>query len=712
MFDSITFSEFWNRPEMTMKPGRKKRKRVPVNRKKPTAVSSKKSASGDLVLYLWIFLAALVIRVVYLNDSGDAPTFSAPIIDSQTYLSTARNFAETKSFTHDFFWQPFFYPFFLSLVSLATRSVVIWAKILQAIIGALSCVLSYILGREIFGKRVGILAAFIVCVYGPLIFFGAELLAAVWAAFWAPALILLFMRAQKRQNAFMFFLLGLSGGLAIITRPNFLLFFLAGCIWLVFTLFKRKQKPGEMLLPFPPFFAGLLMILLPVCFVNRRVTGTFGFLPYSGGINTYIGSNADYSHTVSIRPGYEWTRLTALPLESGAYGTQEEQKYFYKKALEFMTNRPFEYFNLLVAKTIRFFNSREIPRNVDVYLFRKWSGLLTVLVWKIGGFGFPFGLLLPFSVIGLISSPRRFPLPFLLFLLLFPLSVILVFVSARYRIPMAPVFAVAASAGFFSLYEAISQKRRRQIHLMIPAGIVVLVLSAFPRQFNEEKINYEAEIYYALGNRAGEEKDVETAIDYYKKSIEIEPDLFDARNNMGAALVNLGALDEGIEEYRFILKDNPEREDVLNNLGMALVKKERFEDGVLQYKKALKINPHFTDAYYNLANALGATGKTREAMNNYKLAIRTKPGCVKALYNLGNLYASRGDFENAARQYREALLWEPHNPEVKTNLANAYFLQGEIKEAERLAREVLSNHPGFAPAANILQRIKNPGEIY
>ena len=40
-------------------------------------------------------------------------------------------------------------------------------------------------------------------------------------------------------------------------------------------------------------------------------------------------------------------------------------------------------------------------------LFGEWSSLMRVLTWKVGGFGFPFGIVLPFAVVGLVYYWRR-----------------------------------------------------------------------------------------------------------------------------------------------------------------------------------------------------------------------------------------------------------------------------------------------------------------
>jgi len=74
---------------------------------------------------LLIFALALMVRFVYLCESSANPSFEMPLVDSKVYDETARAFAQEGRITEGFFWQPFFYPFFLSLVySLRGNSIV------------------------------------------------------------------------------------------------------------------------------------------------------------------------------------------------------------------------------------------------------------------------------------------------------------------------------------------------------------------------------------------------------------------------------------------------------------------------------------------------------------------------------------------------------------------------------------------------------------
>jgi Gpi18-like mannosyltransferase len=155
--------------------------------------------------------------------------------------------------------------------------------------GGFICVLTYRLGEKIFGRKAGIVA-----VYGPLIFFDGELLAASWGAFWSVALVLLVLKASRNINTKTCFVLGICGALSTITRPNFLLFAIAGYIWMAFTWMQSHVDTKRFLLSSIAVGIGFGFVAVPVAFQNYHITHHFSFLPRSGDINMYIGNNSDF----------------------------------------------------------------------------------------------------------------------------------------------------------------------------------------------------------------------------------------------------------------------------------------------------------------------------------------------------------------------------------------------------------------------------------
>ncbi len=142
---------------------------------------------------LCILLAALLVRLLYLWDISDSPTFLTPIVDASKHRKIATSLLAGEV-PEDLFWRSIFYPLYLTAVFYLSGSSILAAKILQALLGAITTWLTYRLGEAHFGSRVGVVAGLLTVFCGPLLFWESELVAAGWASFWSVLLIWLILR--------------------------------------------------------------------------------------------------------------------------------------------------------------------------------------------------------------------------------------------------------------------------------------------------------------------------------------------------------------------------------------------------------------------------------------------------------------------------------------------------------------------------------------
>ena len=116
------------------------------------------------------------MRLIALFQSRHDPFFAHPIIDSATYDRMAWDYARGRPLWDGAFWQPPLYPWLLGLFYKLAGHALLGARIVQAIVGALSCVLLYAIGRRAFDRKVAAGAALTMAVYGPLVYFDGEIL--------------------------------------------------------------------------------------------------------------------------------------------------------------------------------------------------------------------------------------------------------------------------------------------------------------------------------------------------------------------------------------------------------------------------------------------------------------------------------------------------------------------------------------------------------
>ncbi|HUT28323.1 MAG TPA: tetratricopeptide repeat protein [Sedimentisphaerales bacterium] len=695
-------------------------------------------ASAGVWLGLVVFASAILVRGVYLYESSDNPTFRAPVVDSLTYDQMARRLLAGEGLTPDFFWQPLFYPLFLAGVYRLSDFSILAVKVIQMILGGVTCLLVFRLGRRLFDRQTGILAGLIAASYMPLVFFEQELLATGWAAFCSVAGLLCLLRAREKPTLLRCLILGLVGAFSIIVRPVFLPVFAAGCLWLAIAWIRDRLGGSAFARGAVMVALGSLIILGPVAILSRQVTGRAKILPYSGGVNLYIGNNPNYEETINIRPGLGWRKLMELPQKQGVTDNFEKEKFFAKKAAQYARQQPISFLMGLAGKTMQFLSSREMPRNFDIYLFRRWSALLWMGLWKVRGFGFPFGVLLPLAVVGALSNWRKIPGPVWLFAILYPASVILVFVASRYRVPIVPVMSVLAAAGCAAILRTLKEHRWGLL-----AGVVVILsatvlASSIAGPFYVERLDFEPELYYGLGDSLDKSGQIEQAMDAYSKAVSLRGTYVEAHHNLGLLLVKQGRRPEAMEHYRAALQADPENAGLHEDMGVALFEQGMTDEAIRQYHKAVEIDPNKATVYdhlgtvyvglnqlptalqyysraveldpkdpvsrNNLANVLAMTGQAQQAIEHYEKALQMRPGDAETLNNLANALASLGRFEQAIERYKEALQSAPDDAGIYCNLGTCLGRQGREAEAIAAFRQALAIDPQNRRALRALRK--------
>jgi len=203
---------------------------------------------------------------------------------------------------------------------------------------------------------------------------------------------------------------------------------------------------------------------------------------------------------------------------------------------------------------------------------------------------------------------------------------------------------------------------------------------------------------------------LEDALAQYEQALRIKPDYATAHNNLGVALRQTGRIQEAIRHYELALRINPDMADAHNNLGFALARLGRVKEAIEQYDQALRIEPYqaevhhnlglalsqvgkIDEAHFNLGLALEQTGRIREAIGQYDQAVQIKPDYAEAQNNLAWLLATRtpaagGDPARAVTLARRACeLTDNRLASYLDTLAAAQAAAGRFNEAIATAQK-------------------------
>ncbi|MBI2877843.1 MAG: tetratricopeptide repeat protein [Candidatus Tectomicrobia bacterium] len=226
------------------------------------------------------------------------------------------------------------------------------------------------------------------------------------------------------------------------------------------------------------------------------------------------------------------------------------------------------------------------------------------------------------------------------------------------------------------------------------------------RRAIELKPDY-AEAHYHLGAALRDQGNLKGAIEAYRRAIELKPDYTEAHHGLGVALKARGNLKGAIEAYRRAIELKPDYAEAHYHLGIALKDKGNLQGAIEAYRRAIELKPDYAEAHNSLGNLLKARGDLAGAIEAYHQAIRSKPGYAWAHYNLGNTLRARGDLAGAIDAYRQFIELKPGHAEAHYHLASALKAEGDLEEAIHEYQQVIALQPNHAEAhyelANILR---------
>jgi len=102
-------------------------------------------------------------------------------------------------------------------------------------------------------------------------------------------------------------------------------------------------------------------------------------------------------------------------------------------------------------------------------------------------------------------------------------------------------------------------------------------------------------VYVQMG-RYLDKKYFRTAIDCFRKAVELDPHLIAAVNNLGAVYALLDLKEEAITIYQKAIEENPRNADLCFNLGFVYFRSDDVKKAGYYWEKTLEIDPEHVDA--------------------------------------------------------------------------------------------------------------------
>ncbi|HPP30084.1 MAG TPA: glycosyltransferase family 39 protein [bacterium] len=375
---------------------------------------------------LILFITAFLIRVAFVLTLKNNFYFD----DEFEYYRIAENFLSGKGFFVSEGlkgFRPPLYPILLSILYLLKFNL-IGIRIFQCIISALTVLLIYFTGKNLFSEKVALWSSIIAVIYPYFIFYNGFLLTETLFIFFTTLTLYAFITLSARPLSWI--KAGISSGLAGLCRPTMQLYLPVVLIHIACDKEKWKLKIKKI------FYILLFfsLTLSPWIIRNYLVFGKFIPGTTMGGRVFWEGNN----------PYSEGGPCRYFPEEIEKLPEVERDSAYYRKTIEVIRENPSRFLWLLQNKFKRFWNVIPNASEFTKPLYR----IISI---------FSFGIMLPFFILGFFLTLTNSRANFIHSLIvLFTVFHVIFLASIRYRVPLEPFYIILAVYGFFWLYNKVS----------------------------------------------------------------------------------------------------------------------------------------------------------------------------------------------------------------------------------------------------------------
>ncbi|MFN3476903.1 MAG: glycosyltransferase family 39 protein [Candidatus Methylomirabilales bacterium] len=529
----------------------------PVVKKRLSLFTSLKltDREGERLRVLLLFLFAFLLRFLFLNEIASHPLFDSNLArgtDMKGYIDWASRITEGDWLgrKEGAFWQGPLFPYFLAVLFTLFGKDLFLATLVQMLLSAFTCVLIYSLGKALFSKKVGVLAALMASCYSLFIFFGAVLHSTTLEVFMTAAMLLHLTYSSQHPKPTNWLLSGALIGLACLARPNLLLFPPFLPLALRFRLkgerdFRLRQAIVMLLL-------GMVLVIAPVTLRNYMFSGRFVLVSAAGPETFRIANSFD-----SVPLNFVYPKLPQMPILSWPFLRHQ------------------------LRKAVLFWWGYEAPQNVNYYFFREFSQVLKLPL-------LPFWLVAPLGLLGLalsFSRWRRF-VHLYAFVVSYYLSIVIFFIIARFRLPLMPALIVFAAFALSTIYDGLLQWRKAVIGYASLAIILALTMRPYTAIYIYP--NDYGMLGYILANRG----EYGRAIGYLTRAAEGLPSHPGLNHDLGVLLTLEGHYEEAVLRFERELFLNPRNASAHRALGILYLNHKKDPQRALGHlRRFLELEP-------------------------------------------------------------------------------------------------------------------------
>lgn len=660
----------------------------------------------------WIAAAALgavfLVKLIVLLQLKDHPLLQADSgLDTTAYVDLAKRVVGGDvALGPGLYYLSPLYIYFLAAV-LAVSGALTAARLVQIALGTAAVAFVFVAADAWFGRRAAWLAAALATLAGPLTFYEVTILQTSLDGVLTAGALAALAVALVRQRPRWALAAGVCFGLQMLNRPNVAL---AAGVLVVGLLLVRRLRLSLLLA------AGMAAALAPATLRNAVVAHQWSVTSSQGGLNFYIGNNAEATGTYQAVAGVTAniagqaadTKRVAEQATGHPMSDTQVSNYFFGLGLGWIEAHPRQASRLLLHKVNAVFNAEAAYLNVSYPFYEHDAGTILPVL-----FAGPW-LLVPIGLVGLVwplatrgafatapdpaSGVRRADyLVWASFVPAYALSVAIFFVADRYRLPLLIPLCIAGGAFLERATSTVLARETRRLVAPFAAALVLGVWANWPLHLEDGR----AEDRVRMAERLIASGDYGQAEDWVTRAEAINPKPGVVEYRAGNSFLQAGQVQAAERHLSRANQLDPGRPQVELSLGRALVGVGRAKEAVSLMRQAIAGGLDANAYGYDLAQALTASGDRAGAVEVLR---RTTPSStdVRIWMQLGRLAAEDGAPDVAERFFRQGVALDPMFAPAHEQLGVALMTLNRFDEASHELTAAVGLDPRVASSFSAL----------
>jgi len=556
-----------------------------------------------LLLISAILFIALILRLMALLSLKKTIYFDSILLDEKVYHTYATKIANgtyQSSSVYEFAPLP---AYIMAFIYKIFSPDIFYIRIMNIILGVLTCYLIYLIGKWLADRRTGFFACLIASIYKPFILYSIVPLKTALSVFLFALTTYFLVRILNKDSLISVMLLGMTAGLMLNVRPNVIVIIPIILFILLMNQYKIRPALKSLAAIFVLYVAGFLISILPFVARNYRVSGKLAVTASQAGFNLYLANNLN-----NQIPYYRPVPFASpSPFEQGVHfiieasrrtnkklSPQEASSYWTGEVIRMALENPMPFLWKMWQKTLVFFNRSELDDHYHIGFlcnFIEFFRLPFVSFW----------LILPFGMAGMAVDLFRSKKSLALSVLFvsYALTLVVYFTNTRYRLPMLVILIPFAVIGIDDIISSIRSGRLNKLAIYsLSITLAFFVIEFLPIHGTEDMTAYYNMHALILDSKGFKDE----AIRYWEESSQMKKSFSSFANlSLAKKYYEMNDVQKAVYYLNQISNDSFAAAPKYKLAGDMILNQGQVENAISAYERSLAINSGQKDLRLKLA---------------------------------------------------------------------------------------------------------------